>query len=135
MAALLAASALGAPLPLAVQVRLVGLAEMKLKGYASTHLPVPIKVQNLVIRDYCARHGHEYFMSDVEFVSGWHVLQGIHLPDFDGICAYSMACIPSPLTWSLYGKEIHLALENYVLPRDWEIFETIRRLKLALATT
>ena len=67
---------------------------MKLKGYASTQSPVPIKVQNLVIQDYCAKHGHEYFLSDVEFVSGCHVLQGIPLAEFDGICAYSMSLMP-----------------------------------------
>jgi len=91
----------------------------RLKGYVSTQSPVPIKVQNLVIRDYCAKHGHEYFMSDVEFVSGCHVLQGIPLAEFDGICAYSMSLFPRD--FALKDKEVHFALEGYSLPNDKEI--------------
>lgn len=110
---------------------------MRLKGYSSTQLPVPIGVQNLVIRDYCRRRGHEYSMSDVEFLQGHHVLQGMvwYIHEFDGICAYSMACLPADeelrdLILEAYSdKEIHLALEGYVLPRDRTICETIWKLK------
>ena len=108
---------------------------MNLKGYASTQIPVPIKVQNLVIRDYCDKLGHSYFMSDVEFVSGCHVLQGIPFEDFDGICAYSMSLMPRDeetrdLIFAVAeGKEFHFALEGYVWPRDAEMLTTLWRLK------
>ena len=110
---------------------------MRLKGYSSTQLPVPIGVQNLVIRDYCRRLGYDYSMSDVEFLQGHHVLQGMvwYIEGFDGICAYSMACMPAAeaerdLILEAYAdKEIHLALEGYVLPMDRAKCEEIWRLK------
>jgi len=89
----------------------------------------------MVIRDYCAKNGHEYFMSDVEFVSGCHVLLGILPLDnlYDGICAYSMSIMPPDVALSRGRQEIHFALEGYSLPRDKEICETIWKIKLALA--
>ena len=113
---------------------------MNLKGYASTQIPVPIGVQNMVVREYCRRGGHDYSMSDVEFVAGHHVLQGMvwYIHEFDGICAYSMACLPADeelrdLILEAYcDKEVHLALEGYVLPRDREKCEEIWRLKSLL---
>jgi len=70
---------------------------MNLKGYASVRIPVPVSVQNLVLRDYCFRNGHKLSLSDVEFVGdGFHMLQGLteYSDRFDGICAYSMHLFP-----------------------------------------
>lgn len=105
---------------------------MNLKGYASTQSPVPISVQNMVIRDYCARHGHDYSLSDVEFMQGHHVLLSL-LQDFDGICAYSMGAMPELPISLRDGQEIHFALEGYFLPRDREMCETVWRLKSLMA--
>ena len=109
---------------------------MNLKGYASVAIQVPVSVQNLVLRDYCRRNGHEYSLADVEFVfGGHHMLQGMAGYDCAGICAYSMSLFPSDeaerdlILLAMEGKEIHFALENYVWPRDAEMLETVWRLK------
>ncbi len=110
---------------------------MNLKGYVSVRIPVPVMVQNMVVRDYCARNGHSYNLSDVEFVGdGFHMLQGaIDYPNFDGICAYSMFLMPEDeeardlILLAYEDKELHFALENYVLPRDREMCDTIWKLK------
>ena len=109
---------------------------MNLKGYVSVRVPVPVSVQNMVVRDYCARHGHAYSLSDVEFVTGFHMLQGaIGYDAFDGICAYSMHLFPEDeaerdlILLASEGVEIHFALEGYVYPRDKEMLETVWRVK------
>ena len=109
---------------------------MNLKGYASVAIPVPVSVQNLVLREYCRRNGHDYSLADVEFVfGGHHMLQGMVDYDFPGICAYSMSLFPTDegerdlILMAMEGKEIHFALENYVWPRDSEMLETVWRLK------
>ncbi len=109
---------------------------MILKGYASVRIPVPVSVQNLLLRDYCKRTGHEYSLADVEFVGdGFHMLQGTVDYEVGGICAYSMDLFPLDeeqrdlILQACEGKEIHFALENYIWPRDSEKLETIWRLK------
>ena len=98
---------------------------MRLKGYCSVRLPVPVAVQNLVLRDYCARTGHTYLLADVEYVmeGSYVMLRGIDAP---AIVAYSMFMAPEA-EWPA-DKEIHFALEGYVLPRDAETVRIIRRL-------
>lgn len=93
---------------------------MNLKGYCSVALAVPVSVQNLVLRDYCARNGHTYFLADVEYVmeASYVMLRAMAAYDFPGIVAYSMFMAPRE-EWPL-AKEIHFALENYQLPRDRE---------------
>jgi len=111
---------------------------MNLKGYVSVRIPVPVSVQNLLLRDYCQRNNHEYSLADVEFVTGYHMLQGaVGYDAFDGICAYSMDIFPEDeaerdlilLAAEEGGLEIHYALENYVWPRDKAICEEIWKLK------
>ena len=104
---------------------------MNLKGYVSVRLPVPVSVQNLLLRDYCARNGHTYFLADVEYVmeGSYVMLRGMAAYDFPGIVAYSMFMAPQE-EWPA-GKEVHFALENYVLPRDAETVSAIWRLKNA----
>ena len=102
---------------------------MNLKGYVAVGSPVPVSVQNMVVRDYCARNGHSYSLSDVEFVFGGSAMfTGIDWSAFDGVCAYSMFLMPEALTVP-YGKQIHFALEGYVYPQDKEILETIWAMK------
>ena|SRR5512147_30429 len=103
---------------------------MNLKGYVSVRDPVPVSVQNMVVREYCARNSHNYNLSDVEFVTpGYPMLEGIleYLDAFDGIVAYSMFQVPAAFAPKVAarGKEIHFALENYSYPKDRETCETI----------
>lgn len=111
---------------------------MRLKGYVSVRIPVPVSVQNIVLRDYCARNGHTLSLSDVEFVfGGHHMLEGMssYIDNFDGICAYSMWIFPESeerrdmCNIAFEGKEIHFALEGYVLPRDRETVEVLWKLR------
>ncbi len=109
-----------------------------MKGYVSVRIPVPVSVQNMVVRDYCKRAGSEYSLSDVEFVTGYHMLQGMASYNLERICAYSMSLFPEDeeerdlILAAMEGKEIHFALENYVWPRDAAMLDTIWRLKSLL---
>lgn len=105
---------------------------MNLKGYASVKSPVPVSVQNMVIRDYCARNDYVLSLSDVEFLSGSHMLQGmLGYSHLEGICAYSMHLVPEEMRAQVMQAEVpvHFALENYQLPRDREMVDTVWRLK------
>ncbi len=105
---------------------------MNLKGYVSVRDPVPVSVQNKVVRDYCARNGHTYSLSDVEFVFGGYAMwEGIDWAKFDGVCVYSLWQTPNGAMLP-EGKEVHFALENYVLPRDEEMVRTLRQLREAI---
>ncbi len=59
---------------------------------------VPQHVQNLVIRDYCARRGLHYLLSATEYaMPGSHmVLDGVlaELPQLEGIVLYSIFLLP-----------------------------------------
>ena len=92
---------------------------MNLKGYVSVRLPVPVAVQNLVLRDYCAKNGHTYFLADVEYImeGNYAMLAGLRTAGVP-IVAYSMFMAPREL-WPT-DREVHFALERYVLPRDAE---------------
>ena len=92
---------------------------MTLKGYNSTKSPVPLKVQNLVIRDYCERNHHTLVLPNTEFImeGTFMILKSMNAVDCDGIVAYSMFLAPESL-WAETGKEVHFALEGYVYPRD-----------------
>ena len=102
---------------------------MNLKGYCSVRIPVPVSVQNLVLRDYCAKHRHTYFLADVEYImeGSYVMLRGMRDYDFQGIVAYSMFMAPAH-EWP-FDKEVHFALENYQLPRDAELCKLIWALK------
>ena len=60
---------------------------------------VPQHVQNIVIRDYCSRHGFEYLLSAAEYaMDDCHlVFEQImeKLSDIDGIVLYSLFQLPS----------------------------------------
>lgn len=99
---------------------------MRLKGYNSTKVPVPLKVQNLVIRDYCERNGHTLLLPNTEFVmeGSYMILEDLAQLQCDGVVAYSMFTAPAQ-EWRAVGKEVHFALEGYVYPRDRVECETI----------
>jgi len=100
-----------------------------LKGYNSTKVPVPLKVQNLVIRDYCDRNHHTLLLPNTEFImpGTYMILEDFRTLDCDGIVAYSMFTAPREL-WLSLGKEVHFALENHVLPQDRESCDMIWKL-------
>ena len=90
---------------------------MNLKGYVSVRLPVPVSVQNLVLRDYCARNGHTYFLADVEYIfGGYAMLENAMSSPCDGVLAYSMFMAPK----EKWKGVVHFALENYRLPENLE---------------
>ena len=106
---------------------------MILKGYNSTKVPVPLKVQNLVIRDYCERNKHTLFLPNTEFIMDgtYMILKDFAtIKDCDGIVAYSMFAAPREL-WLALGKEVHFALEGYVLPRDREMCDMVWKVMCA----
>lgn len=104
---------------------------MNLKGYVSVASQVPVSVQNMVVRAYCERNGHTYSLSDVEFLTGHAMLEGMAWQSFDGVCAYSLWIMPQE--WARpSGKEIHFALENYASPRDFETISLIWRIREAM---
>jgi sporadic carbohydrate cluster protein (TIGR04323 family) len=106
---------------------------MKLKGYCSVAIGVPVSVQNLVLRDYCARRGHTYLLADVEYIMQGSLvmlrgaLEGIE-GAYEGIVAYSMFLMPRERSM-LEGARIFFALEGYELPRDAQMCELLWALK------
>lgn len=74
----------------------------KLRGYIFSRSfmgeRVPQHVQNIVIRDYCSRHGFEYLLSAAEYsMDGCHlVFEQImeKFSDIDGIVLYSLYQLP-----------------------------------------
>lgn len=101
---------------------------MNLKGYVSVRSPVPVSVQNLVLREYCRLNGHKLSLSDVEFLTDFKMLDAL-LKDrhYDGIVVYSMWIMPAQFK-APHG-EMHFALENLVYRRDWERIQTLWKLR------
>ncbi|OIQ88221.1 hypothetical protein GALL_299130 [mine drainage metagenome] len=88
---------------------------------------VPQHVQNLVIRDYCARKGLAYRLSATEYAMEgcWMMLQGVleELPHLDGIVLYSLFQLPEQdaARLAVYqrvlaaGASLHGAVEDFAL--------------------
>ena len=75
-----------------------------MKGYVSSALSVPVHVQNIVVRDYCRRHGIEYELSAVENLQGFMQLPG------EPIVCYSLAqFMDAP---ELLRDGMHFAVED-----------------------
>lgn len=81
------------------------------RGYISSQMAdrsVPQNVQQLVIRDYCARNGQEFLLSATEYCFGGTMM--LHAIKERGIVFYSL--------WQLHDlsilrrKECHFAAEN-----------------------
>lgn len=107
---------------------------------------VPQHVQNIVIRDYCERHGVQYLLSATEYAMGHcHLILKQVLDDLaqiDGIVAYSLFQLPEEASerQSVYSrvlalkKSLHFAVEDLrmstALERDrvetlWRIRQTL----------
>lgn len=107
---------------------------MNLKGYVSLHLPVPISVQNLVLRNYCEKNGHKLSLPDVEFVKDFKMLDALlgNLDAWDGVVAYSMWTMPLNPVDIPEGKEFHFALEDLRYPRDAERIDMLAAVRRAM---
>lgn len=87
----------------------------------------PQHIQNLVLRDYCARNGFNYLLSATEYaMADCHmILEQVldELPSIDGIVAYSLFLMPveRQRRIAIYdrvlgsGKEMHFAVEGLQL--------------------
>ncbi len=88
---------------------------------------VPQHVQNLVIRDYCARRGLAYRLSATEYAMPgcWMMLEGVleELPRLDGIVLYSLFQLPErdAARQAVYrrvlaaGAGLHGAVEDFAV--------------------
>jgi sporadic carbohydrate cluster protein (TIGR04323 family) len=94
----------------------------KYRGYIGARLlfgrSVPQHIQQLVIRDYCQRHGLKFLLSATEYVmpGSTMMLDAALQEDTEGIVFYSMALLPVDeekrrRLWAS-GKDIHFAAEN-----------------------
>ena len=106
----------------------------------------PQRVQNLIIRDYCARNGLTYKLTVTEYaMPGCYMMLADalgELPQLEGIVACSLSLLPKRKAHRLAvydqvlssGAELHAALENLVLRerRDIGRFEDVLDVALAL---
>ena len=93
----------------------------------------PHRVQNLVIRDYAARHGLAYKLSATEYAMAgcYMMLTGVieELPLLEGVILFSLFMLPQrqPRRLEIYqhilsqGCELHAALEEMVLRDEQDI--------------
>ncbi|MBI1774199.1 MAG: sporadic carbohydrate cluster protein, TIGR04323 family [Proteobacteria bacterium] len=107
----------------------------------------PQHVQNLVVRDYCQRHGLTYLLSAVEYAMPgcYLMLTDVlnELPSLEGIVAYSLFMLPADRDRRLEvhrrvlesGAAMHFALEGLKLAEATDVarLEDIRLVQQALA--
>lgn len=102
-----------------------------LRGYVASRAflgnRAPQHVQNLVIRDHCARHGAMFKLSAVEYAMPgcYMILDQIleELPSLQGLCCYSLFMLPEDRAararvWRRVldtGAELHGAIEDIVV--------------------
>jgi len=94
---------------------------------------VPQHVQNLVIRDYCQKHGFQYLLSATEYaMEGSHLILNQVLDELnsiDGIAMYSLFQLPSNReqrnliykTIIKQNKTLHFSVEGISLLNSFEI--------------
>ena len=107
---------------------------------------VPQHVQNIIIRDYCSKHGIQYLLSATEYAmkNSTLMLRQLvqNLSDIDGIVAYSMFQMPEndderqgvfDSVLSL-NKELHFAVEGLSIydNETYKHIENIWKLKKTL---
>lgn len=109
----------------------------KLRGYVSSRSffgnRAPQHVQNMVIRDYCARQGFEYLLSATEYAmpSCYMMLENAlnELGQIDGLALYSIFLLPRHQSrrMSIYrrvldaGASLHGAVENIDMRAEEDI--------------
>jgi sporadic carbohydrate cluster protein (TIGR04323 family) len=113
------------------------------RGYVSCRefggLRIPVPVQTIVLRDYCARKNFVYklHVNENEFPHSYMVLDGMlnELDGLEGILVFSMFMLPerAERRRQVYrrvfeaGIELHIVLENFVIrgPADVRPVEEI----------
>ena len=121
-----------------------------MRGYISSRQfrgeRVPQSVQNLVIRDYCARAGIDYLLSATEYAmnDSYNILKELleKMDQVDGIVLYSMLQLPMDLRFVKHmvsqainaKKEIHFAVEGLAIAsnHDFIKIEQILQIKKVL---
>jgi sporadic carbohydrate cluster protein (TIGR04323 family) len=107
------------------------------RPFGGLHIPVP--VQALVLRDYCARNGYLYKLHSNEniFPNSYMVLEGMinELDQYEGLLATSMFMMPkrAERRRQIYdailskGASLHFVLEDFVIrkPEDVEPIDEI----------
>ena len=125
---------------------------MKFRGYIFSQPflgeRVPQHVQNIVIRDYCAKNNFQYLLSASEYaIVGSSLILQQTISEFDkidGIVAYSIFQLPEKSstrksivkTFLDAKKEIHFACENMSIKSiyDFQKIETIWQIKLTITS-
>jgi len=103
------------------------------RGYVTCRefggLRMPVPVQTIVLRDYCARKGLTYklHVNENEFPHSYMVLEGLvsELDGLQGVLVFSMFMLPqrAQRRGRIYekvfaaGVELHLVLEDFVIRR------------------
>jgi sporadic carbohydrate cluster protein (TIGR04323 family) len=109
----------------------------RLRGYVASRPffgnRVPQHVQNIVIRDYCARRGYTYLLSATEYAmpACYMMLEDAlnELPNIDGIAMYSIFMLPRrpERRREIYGRvlaagaSLHGAVESIALEREADV--------------
>ena len=102
----------------------------------------PQHIQNLVIRDYCAKRGKAFLLSATEYAMPgcYMMLERVfnELPQVEGIVLYSLFMMPADCArraqlWDVLRREggtVHAAVEGYAIETGDDIrrIETIWRL-------
>jgi len=122
-------------------------------GYVTSRpfggLYIPVPVQALVLRDYCARNGYLYKLHANEniFPNSYLVLEGMinELDSYEGLLATSMFMMPkrAERRRKIYdailnkGASLHFVLEDFVVrnPSNIEPVEEILSIQNLLPTT
>lgn len=105
---------------------------------------IPVPVQSLVLRDYCARKGllYKLHLNENMFPNSYLVLEGLvrDLSEFEGVLMCSMFMLPqrAERRAAVYrrifeqGAELHLVLEDIVLRKFADTTAVERVLSAAL---
>lgn len=107
------------------------------RGYVSCRefggFRIPVPVQTIVLREYCARNGFVYklHVNENEFPHSYMVLDGMlnELDGLEGILMFSMFMLPkrAQRRMTVYervfraGAELHLVLENFAIRKPADV--------------
>jgi len=101
------------------------------RPFGGLHVPVPL--QSLALRDYCARHGLAYKLhaNENKFPHSYLVLEGLltELDRHEGLLATSMFMMPERRERRRqvyraildHGASLHFVLEEFVIRREADI--------------
>jgi len=99
------------------------------RGYITSRMlerSVPQHIQQMVIRDYCARNGLKFLLSSTEYHQGFLMLESLLEQDIDGIVFYSIFQLQRGMD-NLIKKPIYFAAENIKAEtmEDWKKIDDI----------